>query len=901
MPAAETVRPDPDALLREARPSGRGRLKIFLGASPGVGKTFAMLEDARRQARNGVDVVAAVIETHGRAETAELLDGLELLPRRLIDYRGQQLSEMDIDGLLARRPALALIDEYAHTNVVGGRHPKRWQDVEEVLASGIDVYSTLNIQHIESLNDVVARITGVRVQETVPDDALARADEIELIDLPPEELIDRLRQGKVYVREQAGRALANFFSKGNLTALRELAMRTAAHRVDSDVTHYMQAHGVAGPWPTQERLLVCVNEAPGAKALVRAGKRMADRSKLPWIVATVVTPRHLALGPAAEQQRHAALQLAESLGAEAVTLHAESKAADELIAYARKRNVTRLVVGRPRPRRFFGWWREPVSDALIDAATDFEVTVVSAPVKRERRRLSLRVDVANWRGALPVIGEVAAAMTVATAVAWPFWPILPVASIAIPYLVAVLFVGMRRGLAASLVASALGFLVYNFFFTTPYYSLQVEQFESIVALAVFLISAVFTGTLASRLKAQVEAMRQSQKRTQTLYDFSRRIAAAGSLDDVLWAVVHHIAATLDCQSAVLMPDQTGQLKVVAGFPPIDDLDPKDWGAAQFSWKSDEMAGKGTQTLPAADWLFAPLATRAGKIGLIGVSFSKRGGALDPETKRLVAAVEDQAAVAIERARLAADLQDTRVQAETEKLRAALLNSVSHDLRTPLVSIIGAASTLAAHGEGLSSADQHDLSDTVLSEAQRLNRYVQNLLDMTRLGYGALTPRRAATDLREIVGSVRADLASALEDRRLIVDIESDLPPLDVDPVLIAQALANVMENAAKYTPRGATITVRAGRGAHGFVDLTIADEGPGIPTEDRAKVFDHFYRVRAGDGQPAGTGLGLAIAKGFVEAHGGAIRADAAENGRGAAIIMSLPIAQRDKTAEPDR
>lgn len=900
MATTEPDRPDPQALLDAHRRDGRGRLKIFLGASPGVGKTFAMLEEARQRQRAGRDVVVALVETHGRAETAGLLASLEVLPRKTVPYRGQVLEELGLDGLLARRPQLALIDEFAHTNVPGARHPKRWQDVVEVLDAGIDVTTTLNIQHIESLNDVVASITGVRVQETVPDEVLQRADEIELIDLPPEELINRLREGKVYVPQQVGRALESFFTKGNLTALRELALRTAASRVDADMLTYMQAHAVKGPWPTQERLLVCVNEAPVAKALVRAGKRMADRARIPWIVATVVTPAHEALGEEARATTTEALRLAETLGAEVVTRHTERDVAAELLAFARSRNVTRLVVGRPRQRWPWVLLREPVSDRILDLATDFEVTVVTHRARVERRRMLAAPELPGWRDWGAITLETCGAMAAATAIAWPFWSILPVASIAIPYLVAVSVVAFRRGLAAAILASGLGFLVYNFFFTTPYYSLAVEQHEAVVALLVFLISAVFTGTLASRLKAQVDSMRAARRRTETLYEFARKIAAATKADDVLWAAAAHIAVTLNCRSLILMPGPSGALEQVQGHPSIEELDVKAEGAARWAFERNEPAGAGTTTLPTSDWLFVPLATARRILGVIGVQFRDAAQGLDPETKRLLLAVEDQVAVALERFTLAADLEDARVTAEGEKLRAALLNSVSHDLRTPLVTVIGAVTTLADADTALTAENRSELIGTALDEARRLDRYVQNLLDMTRLGHGALTPKAQSVDLREVVGRVRSDLARPLAGHDLVVDMPRDLPRALVDPVLIGQALANVVENAAKYGPPGGRITI-GGAAAGDMVVLTVTDEGPGIPAADRERVFDQFYRAARGDGAPSGTGLGLAIVRGFVEAHGGRVAIEAGPGGRGTAIALALPRAPASEPPEEAR
>ncbi|MCA0402108.1 MAG: sensor histidine kinase KdpD [Proteobacteria bacterium] len=904
MTTPDQSRPTPESFLDAARAeeasSRPGRLKIFLGASPGVGKTYAMLEEARLRARSGLDVVVALVETHGRVETAALLAPLEQIPRRVIEYRGQMLEEMDLDALLVRKPRLAIIDEFAHTNASGSRHPKRWQDVLEVLDAGIDVVTTLNIQHIESLNDVVAQITGVRVHETVPDAVLDRADQIELIDLPPEELIQRLKDGKVYLPQQAGRALENFFTKAKLTALREIALRTAAGRVDAEMLDIKKAQADRTIWPTADRLLVCVNEAPVAKALVRAGKRMAERAKIPWIVVSVLTPKHEAMEAETRSATQDALRLAETLGAETVTLRAESDAAREILRFARERNVTRLVIGRSRwhnsfVQRLVGLIREPVSETLLDEATDFEITVVTAHARAQRRRALARGPAPHpatwlpgfWRAAL----EASLAVLAATLLAWPFWFWLPVASIAVIYLVAVLIVAFRRGLPGALLGSVFGFLAYNFFFTTPYFSFAVEQYEAVVGLAVFVVSSVVTGTLASRLRAQVVTMRATQARTETLYEFARKIASATKSDDVLWAAVAHVARVLQADVLILTPDAQGQLQQVQGWPSIDEaLDPRDLGAAQWAFEKAEAAGFGTGTLPNATWQFVPLATADRPFGTMGVHFHDPSRAKDPETKRLLLAVEDQVAIAVERNRLSEEVANARVTAESDKLRAALLNAVSHDLRTPLVTVIGATSSLAESGASLPENIRAALATSAHEEARRLDRTVQNLLDMTRLGHGALKPNRAAIDLREIIGRVRADLGRVLTSHALNIEIAPGLPPLDVDPILIGQALANVLENAAKYAPAGSSISLAARR-VGGNAEILVSDSGPGICVADRAKVFDLFYRAAQGDGTPAGTGMGLAIVKGLVEAHGGQVTAEAGPGGDGTTIRLVLPVA----------
>ena len=902
----DTARPAPERFLAEANAEakagagagaaggapGRGRLKIFLGAAPGVGKTYAMLDEAVARARAGTDVMVALAETHGRQATAALLAQLDEIPRRVIPYRDRLLDEMDLDRLLARRPRLALIDELAHTNVPGARHPKRWQDVDEVLAAGIDVYSTLNIQHIESLNDVVARITGVRVQETVPDTVLQMADEIKLIDLPPEDLIQRMRDEKVYIPTEAGRALNNFFSRPNLTALRELALRTAAIRVDADMLALRPGQG-----PSQDRLMVCLDDPATAKGLVRAGRRMTDRARIPWIVATVVTPAIEARGPAAMGAMTDALQLAERLGAVTRILRAEGDVAGTFLEAARQLNATRIIIARNAPRgalaQLAAMARPRPTQRLLARARGFEVTVLDPAPDRPTPSIAAPATSRRWgeigRDRLGFLAPPAIATAVATLVAWPLWHVLPLASLAVIYLVGVLAVAVRSGTAAAILASGLGFLSYNFFFTEPFFSLRVGAEQSVVALMVFTVSALFTGSLAGRLKRQIEIMRVTQARTETLYDFARKIASATTTDDVLWAAAAHIAHTLECHSLILMPGPSGTLDQVQGFPAIEEnFDPHSQAAALWAFQKNQPAGRDTDTLSASDWMFVPLATQDAPMGVVALRFLDPARRLDPETRRLLAAVEDQIAVAVERIAVESDLERARLVSETERLRAALLNSVSHDLRTPLVTVIGALSAMSS--DALPPARNGELVAEALNEARRLDRFVGNLLSMTRLGHGALVPRRETVAVAELIGRARADLARALAPFRVVVDVAQDTPPVMADPVLIGQALVNLLENATKYAPEGSTIRIIAGPVPEG-TSLIISDEGPGISREERERVFDIFHRAVQGDGQPAGTGLGLAIVKGMVEANEGSVAVVDPPGGTGAAIRVILPAA----------
>lgn len=876
--------PAPEPLLTQAAQPGRGRLKIFLGAAPGVGKTWAMLDDAQRKHAAGVDVIAALIETHGRAETQAKLAGLPQLPRKAMIHKGRALAEMDLDGLLARRPALALIDELAHSNAEGSRHEKRWQDVEEVLAAGIDVHTTLNIQHIETLNETVARITGVRVRETVPDGVLEMADEIELIDLPPDELVERLKQGKVYPADQAARALASFFVKGNLTALRELAMRAAADRVDAQLRAHMAANAIAGPWPTQERILVCVNESPAAREAIRVARRSADRARAEWIALSVAQTRLEGLPEADKDRLAGSLRLAERLGAELATLEAEEDVAGAILAYARDRNVRRIIIGRPRARAYWSRWSsEDVARDLLRRAGEFEVTIAPEPEERQRPvRFRLPAFAAEPRG----WAEAALAVALASVCSWAAEQLFPVASLSVIYMTAVIVVASRRGLGPALATAVLGFLAYDFLFTHPRYTFHVSRQGELLTLGLFLAASLVTGNLAARLRARVEAQAAIADRTNKLYDFSRRVAAAATADDVVWASVSHVATTLRCEAVLLMP-RDGALCVVGGFPPEDRLEVRDQSAAQFAWEKGEAAGHGSDTLPTARWFFLPLQAADRRLGVLGIAYSDERQ-LARTDRRLLDALIDQIALALERLRLTEDLAATRLATETERLRAALLNSVSHDLRTPLVTIIGAAGHLA--DTDLPPVSRRDLAENIREEGERLDRYVQNLLDMTRLGHGALKPRLAPQDLAEIVGGARARLRGVLRAHELQVALPPDLPLILADGVLFEQVIVNILDNAAKYAPEGTAISIGA-RSVGKEVEIAVTDHGPGIPLADQARVFDMFTRVEGGDRQRAGTGLGLAICKGLVEAMGGTIRATTGwPDGSGTRIVITLPV-----------
>ena len=877
--------------LGHAHEARIGKLKIFLGAAPGVGKTYAMLEAARRRLAEGCDVVAGVVETHGRSETQAMLAGIEVIPRRLIDYRERVLDEMDLDALLARHPQLALVDELAHSNAEGSRHPKRSNDVEELLAAGIDVYTTLNVQHVESLNTVVAQITRVRVRETVPDAILDRADDIEVIDLSPEDLIQRLREGKVYVPRQAERALRHFFSPGNLTALRELALRRTAQRVDDQLLAHMQSHAIAGPWAAGERVLVCVGAGGDTAGLVRHAKRVADRLHAPAVALHVETGSTAALDDKSRDGIAEALRLAGRLGMETVTVPTGGRrVADDVLAYAREHNVTQILIGKAKRPRWFEWLNGSVVFDLVRRAGDISVHVIAVKADDETARGPRGVAPPSFQ--LSPYAGAAAMVAGALGVAELIKPLLGGTNIDLVFLTAVVGTAISSGLYPSLFAVVLSTLAFNFFFLAPLYTFTIADPSNVAALFFFTLVAVLVSNLTARVRSQATIAGARARTTESLYSFSRKLAACVGTDDVLWAMAYQIASMLKVRVVVLLPE-AGRLAVRAGYPPEDELADKDLAAAQWSWERNTPAGRGADTLPGAPRYFAPLRTSSGPVGVVGLDSDKTGPLLSPEQHRLFDALLDQGALAVERVSLAGDLDRARRLAETEKLRAALLTSISHDLRTPLASVLGAATTIRDFGGALDDEGRAALVSTIVEEAERLNRFIANLLDMTRLEAGAVAPNVSEVDVSEIVGAAMRRAAPILAAATVAVEIEPGLPPLGLDPVLFEQALFNILDNAAKYAGVDGTVTVRLRRDGPTLC-LTVADSGPGIPSEDCEAIFEKFHRVRKGDHVRPGTGLGLAISRGFIEAMGGTVTAGSAAkidgHCSGALLTIRLPV-----------
>ncbi len=885
-------RPSPEALLEAARreEGTGGRLKIFLGAAPGVGKTYEMLQSAHAKLKGGVDVVVGVVETHGRLETQALLSGLEVIPRKALEYRGQTLDEMDLDALLARRPKIAVVDELAHTNAPGSRHPKRYLDVGELLDNGIDVYTAVNIQHIESLNDVVAQITRVRVRETVPDSIIDRADDIELVDLTPNDLIQRLKEGKVYVPKQAERALEHYFSPGNLTALRELALRRTAERVDEQLLNHMQANAIPGPWAAGERILVCVSEDPRAAGLVRYTKRLADRLHAPWTVICIETRRSLQLTDVERDRLAATLRLAETLGADVLTIPAvERRIADDVLTFARANNVTQIVIGKSTRSWWFELVRGSIVHDLVRRAGNISVHVIAGdkldyemvPKGVRTAERSEPFDVKPYAMALVLVA-------VALGIGVLIHPFFGVENVDLVFLTAVVSVAVRYGLLPSLLASAAASLCYNFFFLQPTYTFTISDPTNIAAFFFFILIAVLVSNVAARVRTQALVATGRARTTEYLYSFSRKLAGTATLDDVLWATAYQAALMLKVRVVLLLPEN-GLITVKAGYPPEDELDQADLAAANWAWSNDRPAGRGSDTLPGAKRLFLPMRTGRGPIGVMGIDDDRSGPILTPDQTRLLDALMDQGALAIERVRLVEDIDHVKRVVETDRLRSALLTSISHDLKTPLSSVLGSASTLRDLSTRLNDAEKSDLLATIIDEFERLNRFIANLLDMTKLESGAIVPNSAPHDLSEVVGSALRRASKILVRHRVELELPAELPMLELDAVLFEQVLFNLLDNAAKYAPTGSLIQIQSWREANS-VSLQILDEGDGIPPGELENIFDKFYRVQKGDHVRPGTGLGLAISRGFVEAMHGTISAANRSDRTGAVLTIKLPI-----------
>jgi two-component system sensor histidine kinase KdpD len=879
-------RPDPDELLRqvveEERRKARGKLTIFFGAAPGVGKTYAMLEAARREMeREKRDVVVGIVETHGRYETAALVLGLELLPRRKVVYRGVEVEEFDLDTALACRPDLILIDELAHTNAEGSRHPKRWQDVEELIDAGVDVFSTMNVQHVESLNDVIAKITGVVVRETVPDSVLERAHELKLVDLPPDDLLERLREGKVYVPAQAQRAIENFFKKGNLIALRELALRQTAERVDAQMLAYRRAQGVEQTWAAAEQLLVAVSPSPSSARIIRAARRMAGALHARWFAVYVEPRTARGLSEAAEAQLSQNLRFAEQLGAEVVTLSAEDATA-EVLRFAREHNITKIIAGKPVTSRFRDRFRVSLVDRLVRQGGDIDVYVTAgdrgpddtAESPRSRRPLEL-----------PSFLAAASSCVITTGVAWLLFGRTQLPDVVMIYLLGIMLVSSRYGFGPSILAAFLSVAALNFFFIEPYLTFRVADFRHTVTFVVMLVVALVISGLTQRVRNQAASAEGREARTAALYELSRELNVAQDRTRVVEIAARHLERALDCRVAVLVPRPGGGLERVHASPGLAGDADRDVSVGQWVLEHQKEAGLGTSTLPSAGALYVPLPASGGIVGVLALHPARRDRFDSIEQRRQVDAFTAQIGLAMERADLAEQTQLARREVEAEQLRSSLLSSVSHDLRTPLAVITGSASTLLETSPSLDEADRRELIQTILEESERLNRQIRNLLDMTRLESGAVKVNKEWLPFEEVVGSALHRMDKRLAGRDVRVDLPPDLRLVAFDPVLLELALTNLLENAAKYGSDPIELNVTPLRDE---LVVEVADRGPGIPPGEELRVFEKFHRA-VREGAPEGVGLGLAICRAVVAAHGGRIWAQNRADG-GAAFRFSLPI-----------
>lgn len=867
--------------MREAAQEGRGRLKVFLGAAPGVGKTFEMLTEAMGRKRDGTDVVIGIVETHGRAETEALVHGLEVTPRHSVDYQGRALTEMDIDAILARRPELVLVDELAHTNAPGSRHDKRYQDVEELLAAGIDVYSTVNVQHLESLNDVVASFTKVRVRETLPDRVIENAD-IQVVDIPPDELIERLKLGKVYVPEEATRALGNFFAKSNLTALRELALRRAAQAVDSEMLDYLRAHALAGTWAAGERIVVAVSEQAGAAELVRAAKRIADALRGPWTAVHIETTRTGQFTDAENARLAATLHLASQLGGLVASVPAES-IVEGLKQFATEARATQLIVGKSARSRWFELLHGSVVDRLVRETPGMTVHVL--PMEEERAVSMPRRAAGAGRWGRPTDYLVSVGVTAfVTLIGASLFSIGNITNVGLLFLLPVMVAASRYGLRVGIVTSLVSSLAYNFFFIPPTHTFTIQDPQNILTVLVLLGVAVVSSQLAAQVRDQALLAQRSAAQNSSLAGFARLLTGISMRDELAQLLCAEVGRLLGVQTLLLLP-KDGQLVLSAAVPPDARLEAIEQAASRWAFDHNQPAGRSSETLTASEWLFHPLAAGDRVLAVFGLSRPDAGTPIRSDQLPLLLSLLDQAALALERIALEAEMSTVTQLKERDRLRAALLSSVSHDLRTPLTTVLGMLGEMRPESE-----EQSRQLREVRGEAERLNRFVGNLLDMVRIEAGALHQSIEPVDLTEAVSAAVHDLRRVLGSHGINLDVSPDLPFVSVDPQLFHHCLINLLENAAKYGDADAPITISARRDPSGLT-LSVMDEGPGVPPGQERRIFETFARIEGSD-RKGGTGLGLAIVKGFAEAMGLDVQASARHDRQGACFALRFPEAK---------
>jgi len=893
----ETKRPDPDELLdravSEEERQRQGKLNIFFGAAPGVGKTYAMLGAARKKRAEGIDIVVGIVETHGRKETEALLDGLEILPSRIQPHRGRDILEFDIDAALARRPSLIIIDELAHTNTPESRHKKRWQDVQELLIAGISVYTTVNVQHLESLNDIIRQITGVIVRETLPDSFLDRADEIELIDLPPDDLLQRLKEGKVYIPEQAEKAMENFFRKGNLIALRELALRRTAEQVDEQMESYRRDAGVREIWPAAERILVCIGPNPRSIRLIRAARRMAAGLRAEWIAVHVeassrIRPSQDDLKLLAEHMR-----LAESLGAQTATLTGQ-KASEEILNYATQRNVSKIIVGKPTHPR----WKDKLLGSLLDeiirGSGDIEIYVITgdaaeAPVKHGASAHQPKIKPKEWYWSL---GAVALSTTLGRLMS----PYFDRTDIAMIYLLGIVITSTRTGRWPAFAATLLSVAAFDFFFVPPFFTFAVNDTRFVVTFGIMFVVAYVTTRLTLQIREQAEASRKRERSTAALYALSRKLAQERKKDRIFDVATKHISEVFQSQIVILVLDEKGELAVSETRVGTFAVDRKEKSVARWAFDNRHTAGLGTDTLPGAKAIYLPMVASSGAVGVVGVLPEDAKRRFDPEDIHFLESFVNQTAMAMERVMLAKEAHEERLKTEAQNVRNTFLSSVSHDLRSPLAVVAGAASTLLEKDTSLDRSDRLELLHTIHEETDRLERIIRNVLNLTRLDSGTITVHKEWQPLEEIIGVVLNRFADRFRERFLELKIPPDLPLIPFDTLLMEQVLSNLLENALRHTPAGTPveITVTPQKSA---VMIEIADRGSGIPAQEEEAIFKKFTR---GTHTQMGAGIGLAICRVIVEAHGGRIWVENRPDG-GAAFKFVIPVEGTPPSMIPEK
>lgn len=869
-----------EALLRRIKDRESGRLTVFLGAAPGVGKTYAMLSAARERVQEGVDVVVGLVETHGRSATEAMLDKMEVLPRKTVDYHNTALTEFDLDGALARHPQLILVDELAHTNVPGSRHKRRYQDIAELLSAGIDVYTTVNIQHLASLNDLVLQITGVRVRETVPDQFIDDAHEILFIDLPPATLIERLQQGKVYLPEYARSALDSFFSPANLTALRELAMREVMERVDLRLTTELHADANGRTYTIQEKLLVLISQNSDHEYLIRIARQIADRRKILWTVVWVDTGR--VANRQSSLRLQSAFSLARELGAETETLRGPSTY-QTIVPYIQEHRTNTVLVGAGTRSRLL-FWRKRLYQQLIESGLPLEVSVIRRPEGTPRKtNLTLPRGVSSW-SSWKAHAYAAVAVTIATAAAIPLELIVTNTNLVLVYVLAVVAVGLQQGWRPAITASILAFLSFNFFLTEPRYTFHVTRQDELATLIFMLVIALACGPAASRIRRQFILLHDANRYSDAMRLLGQELSIAEDAG-AIWKAIHKVISEslpVDCVVVPTSKDDEPWPKSPQPFKPVD-LAATDW-----TRRNHQMSGRFSDTLNASEWTVFPVSKDKISIACVMVKLPESATSIAPGDKTLITAIASQAADTYRRTHLVRELEAARVKTEVEQLRSALLSSVSHDLKSPLAAMMGAAESLRFLHQQLEPQDRLDLTDTILQESRRLDSYIQNLLDMTRLGYGTLKIERDWVSVADIVGSALTRLKRYYPDIKTDTQFQNAAPVLYVHAALIEQALFNILENAARFTPKDedirVTVTTHKGK-----CTLAIEDKGPGIPEDLREQIFDMFFVVADGDKKKQNTGMGLAICRGMIGAHGGSVYALEGTGHKGTKFVVELP------------